>query len=86
MSPLSHRESQVLELTRLGHSTKEIAARLGISTSTVNWHRKLAVARQTAPVAPSRAPSSPTTSTMRSTTASVVRQFTIAGRRATTPR
>ena len=45
---LSQRETQVLALARAGHSTKEIASKLGISTSTVNWHRKLAVARQTA--------------------------------------
>jgi DNA-binding NarL/FixJ family response regulator len=45
---LSQRETQVLALARAGHSTKEIASELGISTSTVNWHRKLALARQTA--------------------------------------
>ena len=45
---LSQRETQVLALARAGHSTKEIASELGISTSTVNWHRKLAMARQTA--------------------------------------
>jgi DNA-binding NarL/FixJ family response regulator len=48
MSPLSQRETQVLALARLGRSTKEIAAELGISTSTVNWHRKQGLARQRA--------------------------------------
>jgi DNA-binding NarL/FixJ family response regulator len=86
MSPLSQREAEVLELVRTGHTTTDIAAQLGISTSTVLWHRKLALARQTAAAAPNRVPSSRTTSTRRSTSASVVRQLTIAGRRATTPR
>ena len=54
MSPLSQREAQVLELVRAGHTTKDIAAHLGISTSTVLWHRKLALARQTAAAAPDR--------------------------------
>jgi DNA-binding NarL/FixJ family response regulator len=49
---LSQRETQVLALARAGHSTKEIASELGISTSTVNWHRKLALARQTARPSP----------------------------------
>ncbi|MDQ2913040.1 MAG: helix-turn-helix transcriptional regulator [Chloroflexota bacterium] len=52
MSPLSQREAEVLELVRTGHATKDIAAQLGISTSTVLWHRKLALARQTAAAAP----------------------------------
>ena len=86
MSPLSEREAEVLELVRTGHTTKDIAAQLGISTSTVLWHRKLELARQTAAAAPNRVPSSRTTSTKRSTSASDVRQLTIAGRRATTPR
>ena len=86
MSPLSRREAEVLELVHAGHTTKDIAAHLGISTSTVLWHRKLAIARQTAAAAPNRAPSSRTTSTNRSTSASEVRQLTIAGRNATTPR
>ena len=83
---LSQREAQVLALARAGHSTKQIAAELGISPSTVTWHRKQGLARQTAAVAPRRDPSSRTTSTMSSTSASVVRQFTIAGRNATHPR
>ena len=86
MSPLSQREAEVLELVRTGHTTKDIATQLGISTSTVLWHRKLAIARQTAAATPSLVPSSRTTSTRRSTSASEVRQLTIAGRRATTPR
>jgi DNA-binding NarL/FixJ family response regulator len=86
MSPLSQREAEVLELVRTGHTTKDIAAQLGISTSTVLWHRKLAFARQTAAAAPNRVPSSRTTSTRRSTSASRVRELTIAGGRVTTPR
>ena len=35
---LSHREQEVLEEMRLGRTNKEIAARLGISISTVNKH------------------------------------------------
>lgn len=85
MSPLSQREAEVLELVRTGHTTKDIATQLGISTSTVLWHRKLAIARQTAAAAPSPVPGSRTTSTARSTSASAVRQPTISGRRATTP-
>jgi len=54
VSPLSQREAEVLELVRTGHTTKDIAAQLGISTSTVLWHRKLALARQTAAAAPGR--------------------------------
>jgi DNA-binding CsgD family transcriptional regulator len=54
VSPLSQREAEVLELVRTGHTTKDIAAQLGISTSTVLWHRKLALARQTAAAAPNR--------------------------------
>ena len=54
VSPLSQREAEVLELVRTGHTTKDIAAQLGISTSTVLWHRKLALARQTAAAAPER--------------------------------
>ena len=54
VSPLSQREAEVLELVRTGHTTKDIAAQLGISTSTVLWHRKLAIARQTAAGAPLR--------------------------------
>jgi len=86
VSPLSQREAEVLELVRTGHTTKDIAAQLGISTSTVLWHRKLAIARQTAAAAPNRVPSSRTTSTSKSTSASAVRQLMIAGRKATTPR
>jgi len=86
MSPLSQREAEVLELVRTGHTTKDIAAQLGISTSTVLWHRKLALARRTAAAAPNHVPSSRTTSTTRSTSASVVRQLTIAGRKAATQR
>jgi DNA-binding NarL/FixJ family response regulator len=55
MSPLSQREAEVLERVRLGRTTKEIAAELGISTSTVIWHRKLALARQTAATPTDRA-------------------------------
>lgn len=86
MSPLSQREAEVLELVRTGHTTKDIAAQLGISTSTVLWHRKLALARQTAAAIPTPVPSSRTTSTRRSTSASRVRELTIAGGRVTTPR
>ncbi len=86
MSPLSEREAEVLELVRTGHATKDIAVQLGIRPSTVLWHRKLALARQTAAAAPNLVPSSRTTSTRRSTSASAVRQLTIAGRKATTPR
>jgi DNA-binding CsgD family transcriptional regulator len=56
VSPLSQREAEVLELVRTGHTTKDIAAQLGISTSTVLGHRKLALARQTAAAAPDRIP------------------------------
>lgn len=86
MSPLSQREAEVLELVRTGHTTKDIAMQLGISTSTVLWHRKLAIARQTAAAAPDRLQSSRTTSSRRPTSASAVRELSIAGRRATTPR
>jgi DNA-binding NarL/FixJ family response regulator len=86
MSPLSQREAQVLELVRTGHATKDIATQLGISTSTVLWHRKLAIARQTAAAAPTPVPSSRTTSTRRSTSASLVRELSISGRRLTPPR
>ena len=86
MSPLSQREAEVLELVHMGRTTKDIAAHLGISTSTVLWHRKLALARQTAAAASNRVPSWRTTSTNRSTSASTVRQLTMAGRKATTPR
>jgi FixJ family two-component response regulator len=86
MSPLSQREAEVLELVRTGHTTKDIATQLGISTSTVLWHRKLAIARQTAAAAPDPVLGSRTTSTPRSTSASLVRKLTILGRRATTPR
>jgi len=55
VSPLSQREAEVLELVRTGHTTKDIAAQLGISTSTVLWHRKLALARHAAAAAPGRA-------------------------------
>jgi FixJ family two-component response regulator len=85
MSPLSQREAEVLELVRTGHTTKDIAAQLGISTSTVLWHRKLALARQTAAATPNRVSSSRTTSTKTSTSASRVRELSIAGRRVTTP-
>jgi DNA-binding CsgD family transcriptional regulator len=54
VSPLSRREAEVLELVRTGHTTKDIATQLGISTSTVLWHRKLAQARQAAAAAPER--------------------------------
>jgi DNA-binding NarL/FixJ family response regulator len=86
MSPLSQREAEVLELVRTGHTTKDIAAQLAISTSTVLWHRKLALARHTAAAAPVLVPRSRTTSTRRSTSASRVRELTIPGWRATTPR
>lgn len=86
MSPLSQREAEVLELVRTGHTTKDIAAQLGISTSTVLWHRKLALARQTAAAAPIPVPGSRTTSTRRSTSASLVRKLTMLGRPATTAR
>ena len=51
--------ASVLELVRTGHTTKDIAAQLGISTSTVLWHRKLALARQTAAAAPERSSGTP---------------------------
>ena len=86
MSPLSQREAEVLELVRTGHTTKDIAMQLGISTSTVLWHRKLAIARQTAAAAPDRLQSSRTTSSRRPTSASAVRELSIAGPRPTTPR
>jgi FixJ family two-component response regulator len=86
MSPLSQREAEVLELVRTGHTTKDIATQLGISTSTVLWHRKLAIARQTAAAAPTLVPGSRTTSTQRSTSASRLRELSITGRRASTPR
>lgn len=37
--PLTRREAQVLKQIRQGHSTKEIAAALGISPKTVEFHR-----------------------------------------------
>ena len=86
MSPLSQREAEVLELVRTGHTTKDIAMQLGISTSTVLWHRKLAIARQTAAAAPSPVAGSRTMSTRRSTSASQVRELSISGRRVATPR
>jgi DNA-binding NarL/FixJ family response regulator len=36
--PLSTRELEVLELVRLGHQNKEIAAKLSITTRTVSFH------------------------------------------------
>jgi len=86
MSPLSQREVQVLKLEALGLSTKQIAAELGISPSTVTWHRKQGLARQIAAIVPSREPTSRTTSTRSSTSASVERQLTMAGRKAVIPR
>ena len=65
MSPLSQREAEVLELVRTGHTTKDIAAQLSISTSTVLWHRKLALARQTAAAAPDRSFGTPKAATRR---------------------
>jgi DNA-binding CsgD family transcriptional regulator len=65
VSPLSQREAEVLELVRAGHTTKDIAAHLGISTSTVLWHRKLALARQTAAAAPGKFSASPKSATRR---------------------
>jgi len=65
VSPLSQREAEVLELVRTGHTTKDIAAQLGISTSTVLWHRKLALARQTAASAPRRSSETPKAATRR---------------------
>jgi len=84
MSSLYLREAQVVELTSLGLTSKEISAALGISIHSVNWHRRQALARQRAAMTRRRAPSSRTT-TMSSTSDSVVGQFTIAGRKATTP-
>ena len=86
MSSLYLREAQVVELFSLGLTSKEISAALGISITSVNWHRRQALARQRAAMTPRRAPSSRTTETMSSTSDSVVRQFTIAGRKATSPR
>ncbi|HEV8534633.1 MAG TPA: helix-turn-helix transcriptional regulator [Candidatus Limnocylindria bacterium] len=86
MSPLSQRETQVLDLVRAGHTTKEISAQLGISTSTVIWHRKLALARQTAAAAPTRHPSARTTPTTGPISASAVRELTIAGPKAAATR
>jgi DNA-binding NarL/FixJ family response regulator len=37
---LTHREMEVLELIRDGNKNKQIADRLGISESTVNFHIK----------------------------------------------
>ena len=54
MPSLYLREAQVIELTSLGLTTKEIAAALGIKVHTVNWHRRQALARQSA-TAPRRA-------------------------------
>src|SRR2546428_11494114 len=85
MSSLYLREAQVVELFSLGLTSKEISAALRISIHSVNWHRRQALARQRAAMTPKRAPISRTTSTMSSTSDSVVRQFTIAGRKATTP-
>jgi DNA-binding CsgD family transcriptional regulator len=54
MPSLYLREAQVIELASLGLTTKEIAAALGIKVHTVNWHRRKALARQSA-TAPKRA-------------------------------
>jgi DNA-binding NarL/FixJ family response regulator len=35
---LTDREFEILKLIAMGHSNKEIAATLGIATSTVEWH------------------------------------------------
>jgi DNA-binding NarL/FixJ family response regulator len=48
MPSLNLREAQVMELASLGLTTKEIAAALGIKVHTVNWHRRQALARQSA--------------------------------------
>ena len=37
---LSHREKEVLELVSMGHSSKDIAIKLGIGTRTVDSHRQ----------------------------------------------
>ncbi len=37
--PLTQREGEILDLVRLGHSSKEIARTLGISPKTVEFHR-----------------------------------------------
>lgn len=56
MSPLYLREAQVIELTSLGLTSKEIAAALGITVHTVNWHRRQALARQKAAMPAKRLP------------------------------
>lgn len=55
-STLSPRESEILALVADGLTSKAIAARLGISESTVNWHlanalRKLGASSRAAAVA-----------------------------------
>jgi two-component system response regulator NreC len=40
VSELSDREKQVLRLVAEGHSSREIAARLYVSTKTIVWHRQ----------------------------------------------
>lgn len=42
---LSDREKQVLELVRLGHTTKEIASRMNLAIETVKSHRKHIIAK-----------------------------------------
>ena len=42
---LTRREREVIELVLLGHSTRLVAEKLGISTETVKLHRKHAYAK-----------------------------------------
>ena len=44
-SVLTRREQQVVELVLLGHSTRLVAEKLGISAETVKLHRKHAYAK-----------------------------------------
>jgi two-component system response regulator NreC len=39
VSPVTERESQVLQLVSLGHSNKEVAAQLGLSVKTIELHK-----------------------------------------------
>ena len=39
LSPVTERESQVLQLVSLGHSNKEVAAQLGLSVKTIELHK-----------------------------------------------
>jgi DNA-binding CsgD family transcriptional regulator len=71
-SPLSPRQREILRLVASGHTSKEIAAALGISQNTVNWHlantfarlgassraEAVALAMQAAPPPPPAAPPS----------------------------